>query len=356
MSEYRLNSFESSISFNGELLPEPTPIYCEGMFGVRSVEFVTPSMAHDDQDFLESLRDLLSKDNHPSLSVNKGSETLHGAPRCAGRKARLPSPQQNKSIAEHGQQGDKFPCMPFIPRTLSDNLPLEGDEQQRQFTRTFAQPTEGVKIVSDDNDTTDDDYDVQSSSSTASGYSSSCNELPTTFSGIKNRSCASSSAVFRSSQLEQWQQRYQEMSQFRLQFGHCLVPLKWPSNPSLAHWVSNVVSSEVLTLRFCRLWIYLLTHPRLRTNFSGETPTTSISDEARGKTFHSNSGSFRVVGKARFRLGLSCCDVGRTLARAQGISRTERALLHPKKISSESPTSRMGQGTLYKLSSNNLGV
>lgn len=46
-------------------------------------------------------------------------------------------------------------------------------------------------------------------------------------------------AVFRSNQLEQWNQRYHELVEFRQQHGHCLVPLSWPSNPSLAHWVKR---------------------------------------------------------------------------------------------------------------------
>jgi hypothetical protein len=28
------------------------------------------------------------------------------------------------------------------------------------------------------------------------------------------------------------------MVAFREKYGHCLVPLNWPANPSLAHWVS----------------------------------------------------------------------------------------------------------------------
>jgi len=47
------------------------------------------------------------------------------------------------------------------------------------------------------------------------------------------------SAIFRSNQLEQWSQRYQELVEFRSEFNHCLVPLNWPRNPSLAHWVKR---------------------------------------------------------------------------------------------------------------------
>ncbi|CAJ1932798.1 unnamed protein product [Cylindrotheca closterium] len=45
--------------------------------------------------------------------------------------------------------------------------------------------------------------------------------------------------VFRSSQLEQWNTRYQELIQFKEEYNHCSVPLHYPNNPSLAHWVKR---------------------------------------------------------------------------------------------------------------------
>ena len=44
---------------------------------------------------------------------------------------------------------------------------------------------------------------------------------------------------FRGSHLEKWSQRYRELVKFRKEYGHCLVPLEWPKNPSLAHWVKR---------------------------------------------------------------------------------------------------------------------
>lgn len=43
----------------------------------------------------------------------------------------------------------------------------------------------------------------------------------------------------RSCHVEQWNQRYRELEAFREEFQHCLVPLLWPRNPSLAHWVKR---------------------------------------------------------------------------------------------------------------------
>jgi len=38
---------------------------------------------------------------------------------------------------------------------------------------------------------------------------------------------------------EKWNQRYQDLVQFRAKHGHCLVPLDWPENPALAHWIKH---------------------------------------------------------------------------------------------------------------------
>lgn len=43
----------------------------------------------------------------------------------------------------------------------------------------------------------------------------------------------------RSTQLEQWKTRFQQLVEFHKQFHHCCVPLNYPKNPSLAHWVKR---------------------------------------------------------------------------------------------------------------------
>jgi hypothetical protein len=53
-------------------------------------------------------------------------------------------------------------------------------------------------------------------------------------------SCASSSSnAFRQSQVDLWNLRYTELVQFHKEHGHCLVPLRFPKNPSLSHWVKR---------------------------------------------------------------------------------------------------------------------
>lgn len=43
----------------------------------------------------------------------------------------------------------------------------------------------------------------------------------------------------RANQLAQWNQRFNELLEFKNQFKHCSVPLNWPVNTSLAHWVKR---------------------------------------------------------------------------------------------------------------------
>ena len=47
------------------------------------------------------------------------------------------------------------------------------------------------------------------------------------------------SVRLRASHLEQWGQRYQELIEFRRKTGNCLVPLEFPQNPRLSHWVKR---------------------------------------------------------------------------------------------------------------------
>lgn len=44
---------------------------------------------------------------------------------------------------------------------------------------------------------------------------------------------------FRSHQAESWMEKYEELLDFRLGNGHCLVPNQYPANPSLAEWVKR---------------------------------------------------------------------------------------------------------------------
>ena len=52
-------------------------------------------------------------------------------------------------------------------------------------------------------------------------------------------SAVSTSKSTRKSQKELWNERYQDLVEFQKANGHCLVPLCYPPNPSLAHWVKR---------------------------------------------------------------------------------------------------------------------
>lgn len=47
------------------------------------------------------------------------------------------------------------------------------------------------------------------------------------------------SNAFRQSQVDLWKLRYTELLDFFKKFGHCLVPLRFPQNSSLSHWVKR---------------------------------------------------------------------------------------------------------------------
>ena len=71
----------------------------------------------------------------------------------------------------------------------------------------------------------------------------SCDLIDPTHININNdydvSSDDSSIGRFRESHLEKWSQRFQDLVTFKEQHGHCLVPLEYAENPSLAHWVKR---------------------------------------------------------------------------------------------------------------------
>jgi hypothetical protein len=60
---------------------------------------------------------------------------------------------------------------------------------------------------------------------------SSCPEAETVASAKQVR--------LRASHLEQWDQRFKELARFRMENGHALVPLHYPANPRLSHWIKR---------------------------------------------------------------------------------------------------------------------
>merc|ERR1712172_406904 len=70
----------------------------------------------------------------------------------------------------------------------------------------------------------DDDHKLQSSSSSSSSLSSTSSQKE---------------QLFYSHQTERWLSRYEDLLDYRLKNGHCLVPNKYEENSSLAEWVKR---------------------------------------------------------------------------------------------------------------------
>ena len=63
------------------------------------------------------------------------------------------------------------------------------------------------------------------------------NKIDTNTTGGNNKNDAI--LRFRTYQAENWTEKYQELLEFRMIHGHCLVPNCFPANPSLAEWVKR---------------------------------------------------------------------------------------------------------------------
>jgi hypothetical protein len=50
---------------------------------------------------------------------------------------------------------------------------------------------------------------------------------------------SSGDPTLRSSHIELWGKRFSDLVEYRNKYGDCLVPLNWPLNPALAHWVKR---------------------------------------------------------------------------------------------------------------------
>jgi hypothetical protein len=50
---------------------------------------------------------------------------------------------------------------------------------------------------------------------------------------------SSGDATLRRSHIENWGMRFSELVEYEKEYGNCLVPLNWPCNPALAHWVKR---------------------------------------------------------------------------------------------------------------------
>ena len=142
-------------------------------------------------------------------------------------------------------------CKVFDNESLSESK-LQGGDHSAISLRLSSQLSETFLVSDDDTDNVAVSKNVKSQSplnslqsvvtkphddlmsrrsrmSVASTSSSSSNTSSTTTS-------SSDDVRLRDSHLERWNQRFEELKEFRRQQGHCCVPLDYPQNPTLAHW------------------------------------------------------------------------------------------------------------------------
>ncbi len=212
---------------------EPTPINPNGIVTVPKVTFTYDSPLgrnEEDQSFLASLRDLLkSQDSFSSIR----SMDTPGLPRkCSEVCSEIEAPRQ---------WGDAS----TFPYRSDDGVAWGEEENVKLNLKHFV--TDKDEEGEESNSGTSTYTRGRSFSSIACCCSTSCitsslpskSSSPTADASSKNHDARS--IVFRSNQSVQWNKRYKEMITFHEKYGHCLVPLNWPTNPSLAHWVSQSI-------------------------------------------------------------------------------------------------------------------
>ena len=136
----------------------------------------------------------------------------------------------------YGDDNEEDP-MDSVEHLVSSN----GSFNQRTITSITKTARDAVTPFSSCSEFEFDTTTSQHSTACCSDNDSSVAASITPSTTSSRKIASTTTSVFRSNQLEQWSQRYQEMVDFRHTFGNCLVPLNWPTNPSLAHWVSNTI-------------------------------------------------------------------------------------------------------------------
>jgi hypothetical protein len=81
--------------------------------------------------------------------------------------------------------------------------------------------------------------DTQSTCQSSGSYSNSDSSSGNFGESSTSNDGSSLAGNFHEGHLEKWSQRFQDLLAFREQNGNCLVPLEYPQNPTLAHWVKR---------------------------------------------------------------------------------------------------------------------
>ncbi|KAL3938226.1 MAG: hypothetical protein SGBAC_006818 [Bacillariaceae sp.] len=190
---------------------EPRPIDPRRMISVQNVSLVQ-----------SSLNDRILLDLHPLLETGRTDFQSSRHHQAQTEQPPPPHPQASKDDALSKK----------IHSKASNDSPKEEPSHFRTDRRApFLSSSSANQTV----DKTEPMTPVPAATKDYESNSAELDDLPQ----AAAQEPSSDPLVFRSSQLEQWEFRYQELVQFKGENNHCSVPLHYPNNPSLAHWVKR---------------------------------------------------------------------------------------------------------------------
>jgi hypothetical protein len=242
----------SSLKNMRELTPnvllEPTPIDPTGMLTVKNVPFAYSSLCKVvDESFLASLINLLEQESNDSSSFWSETPVHNPSPSAAAAATTARALGLVEDDLEQESKGQKL--VDFSSNSVREDLVAWWSEYDH------IEELRRMDVVSPNHY---DDYESHATTSTHSFMdccspepSNNCvplqnNRTPPPLTSVISkkkkirRKNNHSARAFRMHQSSQWYKRYLDLVDFRKKYGHCLIPLNWPPNPSLAHWVSCI--------------------------------------------------------------------------------------------------------------------
>lgn len=223
---------------------EPTPIDPSRIVAVREVPFHSSPICHIwDKGFLAALCDTLKSDESISSTMpRKINIRLSLSPTSMfvadevesmmrkGRKERDDLSNSPEALALWGRDG--------IRKLGNMETVVPDQNREPTITSCFSLATLNSR-KSRSNESKPISSSCTSAESSCSTVTVQTGAIVDSLALLGEIQRGETAAMFRRmNQSQQWYQQYLEMVKFRETYGHCLVPLKWPANPSLAHWVS----------------------------------------------------------------------------------------------------------------------
>jgi hypothetical protein len=139
------------------------------------------------------------------------------------------------------------PIGPNGVQSLVPEVPVSSHvwNSDQSFTDLFQ--TLGASPLNDNNSYEQDDHFKNHSlpptkrqclGFTAKDGTSSCIKMPAAAASVEKKEYTKNNR-YRQYQADQWNERFQDLVDFRRQYGHCLVPHNYPVNQQLAQWVKT---------------------------------------------------------------------------------------------------------------------